>query len=68
MDIVITIEIETQIKDMRVDHVNFSDQAFIFIKLTFEFKRSPEKSVSIKVYKDINLKKLKTEISSKLYI
>ena len=66
LDLVITNEIETQIKDIKVDHVNFSDHAFIFFKIPFEFKKSQEKSASIKVYKDINLENFKTEISTKV--
>ena len=66
LDLVITNEIETHIKDIKVDHVNYSDHAFIFFKLPFEFNKSQEKIVSIKVYKDINLENLKTEISSKV--
>ena len=68
LDLVITNKTETQIKDINIDHVNFSDHSFVFFKVPFEFKISNKKMVSIKIYKEINSEKFNIDIDSKVKI
>ena len=66
LDLVIANQTEMQIKDINVDHVNFSDHSFVFFKFPFDYKKSERKTVSMKIYKDINLDDLKMKMTSKV--
>ena len=66
LDLVITNQFESKIKDIKVDNVSSSDHALIFFKVSFEFNVSEKKSVTMKVYKDINIENFQTEMTLKV--
>ena len=68
LDLVITNKTETQIKDINIDPVNFSDHSFVFFKVPFEFKISNVKMVSVKIYKEINSETFNFDIESKVKV
>ena len=55
-----------QIKDICVDHVNFSDHSFVFFKFPFECNKSELKTVSMKIYKEVNFDDFKMKVTSKV--
>ena len=66
LDLIITNQTEMQIKDIKVDHVNYSDHSFVFFKFPFECIKSERKTISMKKYEDVNLEDLKMKMTSKV--
>ena len=68
LDLLITNKNETEIKDIVIDDINFSDHSYIFFKIPCEFQKSKDKVISIKTYKNIDMDKFKNDIVSKVNI
>ena len=66
LDLLITNQTQMQIKDICVDHVNFSDHSFVFFKFPFECNKSELKTVSMKIYKEVNFDDFKMKVTSKV--
>ena len=63
LDLLITNQNETQIKDIIVDDVNYSDHSFIFFKVPFQYQKHENKVISFKDYKSVDLTKFKNDIA-----
>ena len=66
LGLIITDKGDIQIKDIIVDHVNYSDHSFIFFKIPFQFHKPKDKIITLKDYKNIDMNMLKTDLVSEV--
>ena len=64
LDLLITNQNETKIRDIIVDDCNYSDHSYIFFKIPYEFNEPEDKIISIKSYKGIDMVQFRNDIKS----